>query len=65
MDRSRRQVLVELAAAFGAVVVGATALGRLPFGRKRARGAAAGVSGKTAGARARVRPAPFSVKRHG
>ncbi len=65
MDRSRRQALVELAAAFGAIVVGTSALGRLPFVRKRTKGAAAGTSGKTAGGRARVRPAPFSVKRHG
>lgn len=66
MDRSRRQVLGELAVAFGALLVGASALGRLPIIRKRLDARRTRVRGESPAAReARVRPAPFSVKRHG
>jgi hypothetical protein len=66
MDRSRRQVVVEIAAAFGAILAGASALGRLPFARKRPDARGSRVRGETPTARApRVRPAPFTVKRHG
>ncbi|MDE3172348.1 MAG: hypothetical protein KGN74_04685 [Gemmatimonadota bacterium] len=66
MDRSRRQALAQIAAAFGAILVGASALGRLPFTRKRPDARGTRVRGETPAARkSRVRPAPFSVKRHG
>jgi hypothetical protein len=66
MDRSRRQVLGELAAAFGAILVGASVLGRFSFGKRRPGAKASRARGGTPGAQpARVRPAPFTVKRHG
>ena len=66
MERSRRQVIVDLAAAFGVIVVGSSMLGRFGFGKKRPLAVAGRApSGTSAGRAARVRPAPFTVKRGG
>ncbi len=66
MENSRRRALVDLVAAFGAVVLGAPILGRFGLGKKRPFAPAARARGGTsAGQPARVRPAPFTVKRHG
>lgn len=66
MNGSRRQVLGKLTAAFGAILVGASALG--PFlSRKKRPGAKydGPRRGKNGALSTRVRPAPFTVKRHG
>jgi len=66
MERSRRQVLVEIAATVGAVLVGASFLDRLWPGRKRSGAPGRFARGGTPAAPARrVKPAPFTVKRNG
>lgn len=66
MERSRRQVLAELATALGVILLGGPVLGRLLPGRK-GRGASAYLAraGTPPARKPRVRPDPFAVKRHG
>lgn len=65
-ERNRRQVLVDLFAAVGAILVSASVLGRFRPSLKRSGAPGRLAAGGTASDRARrVEPAPFAVKRHG
>lgn len=66
MEQSRRQGLAGIAAVLGALLVRPPVLARLALGRSRraVRERRAGLDAPAAAAR-RVRPAAFSVKRHG
>lgn len=65
MVRSRRQALVEMAATLGAILVSASVLGRVFPRRGRAGKPGRPVGRGTGASAARVKPAPFTVKRHG